>query len=392
MANTVYFDPVVGGTGLTVTDDGNPITGLDNDGHRERLVPAFSNVVLVAQHVVDTAEDVNADAVASAAAAATATAQAGIATTKAGEVVASANNAANSATLASGSATSAAASATTATTKANDASASATSASNSATAASNSAIAAGVSANNAANSAAAANNSATTAANQASIATTKADEASTSATAASGSATAASNSATSASSSATAASNSADEAEYWAEQASAAATGGVKVSSTDTTAGTLDVKLVAGSNVTLTKLNAGGNETYRIDGIAVPAGDGLTQSPPNAFLGSSAFVDIGSMPVNVWPVLVPTARTVSIHDNAKTLIVSGTTTVTLPLAADVFGREIPFSVTVKARTGATITVARSGTDTIETVNGNKTMAANTALTFFPISATEWETR
>lgn len=58
MANTVYFDPAVGGTGLTVTDDGNPTTGLDNDGHRERLVPAFSNVVLVAQHVVDTASGV----------------------------------------------------------------------------------------------------------------------------------------------------------------------------------------------------------------------------------------------------------------------------------------------------------------------------------------------
>lgn len=58
MANTVYFDPAVGGTGLTVTDDGNPTTGLDNDGHRERLVPAFSNVVLVAQHVVDTVSGV----------------------------------------------------------------------------------------------------------------------------------------------------------------------------------------------------------------------------------------------------------------------------------------------------------------------------------------------
>ena len=264
MANTAYFDPAVGGNGLTITDDGNPTTGLDNDGHRARFVPALAQVVAVARYVVDTAEDVNADAVTSAAAAATATAQAGIATTKAGEVVASANNAANSATLASGSATSAAASATTATTKANDASASATSASNSATAANNSAIAAGVSANNAANSAAAANNSATTAANQASIATTKASEASTSATAASGSATAASNSAASASGSATAAASSADEAEYWAEQASVAATGGVKVSSTDTTASTLDVKLVAGDGIAFEKLNSGGNESLII--------------------------------------------------------------------------------------------------------------------------------
>ena len=64
MANTAYFDPAVGGTGLTVTDDGNPTTGLDNDGHRERLVPAFSNVVQVAKFVVDTACDISDDAIA----------------------------------------------------------------------------------------------------------------------------------------------------------------------------------------------------------------------------------------------------------------------------------------------------------------------------------------
>ena len=64
MTNTVYFDPVVGGTGLTVTDDGNHTTGLDNDGHRERPVPAFSNVVQVAKFVVDTASDIGDDVIA----------------------------------------------------------------------------------------------------------------------------------------------------------------------------------------------------------------------------------------------------------------------------------------------------------------------------------------
>lgn len=390
MTNTVYFDPAVGGNGLTVTDDGNPTTGLDNDGHRARFVPALSQVVAVASHVVDTAQDVNDDATTASTAAITATAQAGIATNKAGEAATSATNAANSATAAStsatnsansatsagNSATSAAASASTATTKASEASVSATSASNSATSANNSAIAAGVSAANAANSATAASNSATTATTQAGIATTKAGEASASALAASNSATAAS--------------NSADEAEYWAGQAGATATGGVKVSGTDTTAGTLDAKIVAGNNITLTKLNAGGNEQYQVTNSAL--GDLVTQTTANAFLGSSAFIDIGSIPANVWPVLVSTATTVTIDDSAKTFVVSGTTTVTLPLAADVFGREIPFSVNVKARTGATVTVARSGTDTIETVAGNKTMSANTALTFYPISLTEWETR
>ncbi len=64
MTNTVYFDPAVGGTGLTVTDDGNPTTGLDNDGHRERLVPAFSNVVQVAKFIVDTASGIGDDVIA----------------------------------------------------------------------------------------------------------------------------------------------------------------------------------------------------------------------------------------------------------------------------------------------------------------------------------------
>ena len=64
MANTVYFDPAVGGTGLTVTDDGNHTTGLDNDGHRERLVPAFSNVVQVAKFIVDTASGIGDDVIA----------------------------------------------------------------------------------------------------------------------------------------------------------------------------------------------------------------------------------------------------------------------------------------------------------------------------------------
>lgn len=59
---SVTFTPDVGGNGLTVTDDANPTTGLANNGHRERFVPALAQVVAVAQHVVDTAVDVNADA------------------------------------------------------------------------------------------------------------------------------------------------------------------------------------------------------------------------------------------------------------------------------------------------------------------------------------------
>lgn len=55
---SVTFPPEVGGSGLTVTDDANPTTGLANNGHRKRFVPALSQVVAVAAYTVDKAQDV----------------------------------------------------------------------------------------------------------------------------------------------------------------------------------------------------------------------------------------------------------------------------------------------------------------------------------------------
>ena len=61
MVDSVIFLESVGGDGSTVTGDANPTTGLANGGHRKRFVNALAQVVAVAQHVVDTAEDVNVD-------------------------------------------------------------------------------------------------------------------------------------------------------------------------------------------------------------------------------------------------------------------------------------------------------------------------------------------
>ena len=60
VVNTVYFDPAVGGTGLTVSDDGNPASGLDADGHRVRFVPALQNLVYIGAFVKQRALDVDA--------------------------------------------------------------------------------------------------------------------------------------------------------------------------------------------------------------------------------------------------------------------------------------------------------------------------------------------
>ena len=61
---SVTFPPEVGGSGLTVTDDANPTTGLANGGHRAHFVPALAQVVAVAQHVVDTASGIGDDVIA----------------------------------------------------------------------------------------------------------------------------------------------------------------------------------------------------------------------------------------------------------------------------------------------------------------------------------------
>ncbi len=126
------------------------------------------------------------------------------------------------------------------------------------------------SATNAASSATAAASSATAAASSASTASTQASNASTSASTASTQASNASTSATNAASSATAAAtsatNAATSATSAASSAAAAASGSssVKVSSNDTTAGLLLAKLTAGSNITLTETNDGGNETVTV--------------------------------------------------------------------------------------------------------------------------------
>lgn len=163
-----------------------------------------------------------------------------------------------------------------------------------------------------------------------------------------------------------------------------------KVSQEDGSTGFLAQKISAGSGIEVKTKTENGSQRLEVSSLSV--GDKADQSPKNAFLGSAAFVDIGSIQSNLWPVSVSSSLSVSASDSGKTFVVSGTATVNLPPAASVFGLEIPFSVTIKARKGATVTVARNGNDTIETESANKSLAANTALTFFAVGATEWETQ
>ncbi|WP_431860108.1 LamG-like jellyroll fold domain-containing protein [Azospirillum sp.] len=72
---------------------------------------------------------------------------------------------------------------------------------------------------------------------------------------------------------------------------------GIKVSPADTTPGTLDIKLAAGTNITLTKVNAGGNEQYRIDG---QGGATINQSAPAYVVSGQTTTITGSSILAVY--------------------------------------------------------------------------------------------
>lgn len=115
-------------------------------------------------------------------------------------------------------------------------------------------------------------------------------------------------------------------------------------------------------------------------------GNAPNQVPTNGMLGRVAYLD------TYFPVVILLSAnyTVTLDDAGKVFICSGTITVTLPPAASAFNLNGGFMVGIKAKTGAVVTVARTGSDTIDTVAGNKSMTANSALMFVADSVTSYE--
>lgn len=149
----------------------------------------------------------------------------------------------------------------------------------------------------------------------------------------------------------------------------------------------LNAKLTAASNLS----DVASVSTARANLGLRPVGGGTADTPRNDLLGSSAYASIEQIPLNLWPNVVTGAKTLTLSDNSKVFVVQGTVTVTLPPASGVFNASRPYSIAVKSATGATVTVARSGSDTIEGAAADKAMSANTGLVFYPISTAEWET-
>jgi len=210
------------------------------------------------------ANGADGSAISAAASAENAAESAAAASTSATNAAASASNASGSATTATTQASAASSSASTASTKATEAASSATSAQNSAATATAKASEAATSASDASTSATDAATSASTATSKASAASTSASNAATSATNANNAASSASDFSINAGASASAAAASAQAA-----AASALLAGGsgdtVKVSSTDSTAGTLIDKIEVGTGLTKTKMNNGGSEKIKLE-------------------------------------------------------------------------------------------------------------------------------
>lgn len=97
---SVTFSASVGGNGSTVSDDGNPSTGLDAGGHRTRFVPALAQTVAVAAYTVGRATAAATSATNAASSASSAATSATNAASSASAAATSATNAANSASAA----------------------------------------------------------------------------------------------------------------------------------------------------------------------------------------------------------------------------------------------------------------------------------------------------
>jgi hypothetical protein len=125
--------------------------------------------------------------------------------------------------------------------------------------------------------------------------------------------------------------------------------------------------LAAASLASMVALGPGGTQ-----GIGVPDPDRV---PLGAFMGSAAFLDADAI-LGIQVTLLSASYQMVSQDRGSLLVATtGTLTWTLPLSSDV-----PWNwfVRYKNRSGANLTLARTGADTIDGVAANLTVATATS--------------
>ena len=129
---------------------------------------------------------------------------------------------------------------------------------------------------------------------------------------------------------------------------------------------TVTVKTSAGTGIVVDQgqryaLYCDGTNVLTVSTNAI--GTSATSTPTNAMLGSAAYADLASLVPNIYlNSAVSSAYTVSVNDWGRVLPVSGTTTITLPDGATM---APGFNVTISNTGTATVTLARTGTNTID---------------------------
>lgn len=119
----------------------------------------------------------------------------------------------------------------------------------------------------------------------------------------------------------------------------------------------------------------------------LPIGPDLEETPTAGVLGSAAFMDHRQIPLNLAAMEKTSAYTVTPADHGRALFVTGTTTITLPAAADV---SSVFVLPVKNYGVNTVTIAASGSDTIDGA-ASITLAAGVTRWVLFYSSTAWRT-
>lgn len=156
---------------------------------------------------------------------------------------------------------------------------------------------------------------------------------------------------------------------------------------------TVTVKTAAGTGVVVDQgirycLYCDG--TNVVSGATNAVGTAQTNTPTNSMLGTAAYTNIESLTNNVFTPTATQSTAFTVHSGmwGQTVAVSGTTTVTLPAASTMLSG---FNVRISNTGTSTLTIARTGADTIDGSSLNISVGRGMEVEFYVNSSTDWRT-